>query len=87
MKILSIKKAGVKEVNCDTTKDLGKKILRQVRENLLNAFDVYKTNVNYGIVEETEEKKKSITEWYLAILDLDAEALERIPQEVLRYVR
>lgn len=63
--------------------------LRSQRTPLLKAFDIYKSNVNYGIIEETEERKKIIIEWYKKILDLDEKSItdkESIPSEILLYL-
>lgn len=60
--------------------------LRKKREPLLKAFDVYKANVNYGIVSETEEQKATILEWYSKVLNLDETALNDVPREVEKYL-
>ena len=59
--------------------------LRKKREPLLKAFDVYKANVNYGIVSETEEQKANILEWYSKVLALDETALNNVPSAVSKY--
>ena len=59
--------------------------LRKKREPLLKAFDVYKANVNYGIVSETEEQKTTILEWYSKVLNLDETALNNVPSAVSKY--
>lgn len=58
--------------------------LRTRREPLLQAFDVYKSNVNYGI--ETDFNRENILKWYKAILDLNEEAISNPPEEIRRYM-
>lgn len=59
-------------------------ILRAKREPLLQAFDIYKSNVNYGI--EADANRTKILKWYKAILDLDEEAINNPPDEIRRYM-
>lgn len=58
--------------------------LRSQREVLLSAFDIYKTNVFYGI--ESDEERPIIIEWYEKVLDLDEEAINNPPSKILRYL-
>ena len=44
--------------------------IRRDREKFLRAFDVYKSNVLYGIITETEEEKAEVAAWYQYLLDL-----------------
>ena len=44
--------------------------IREQRIKFLKAFDIYKTNVMYGIIEETEEERMEIIEWYQNILNM-----------------
>ncbi len=63
--------------------------LRSLREPLLKAYDVYKINVLYGIVTETEEEHKAILEWYKNLLDLNTQTLntkEAIPPKIAYYL-
>lgn len=69
------------------TNPVYKDTLRAKRKPLLEAFDIYKSNVNYGLIEETESQKAQIKAWYLSALDLDTQALENVPSEVLKYVQ
>lgn len=57
---------------------------RLKREPLLVAFDIYKSNVSYGIEEDIN--RESILKWYKAILDLDEEAINNPPSEIRRYM-
>ena len=58
--------------------------LRAERALILPAFDIYKTNVIYGIEEETN--KEEMISWYQDILDLKREAFENIPEQVQKYM-
>ena len=62
-------------------------ILRMERERLFKAFDIYKANVRYGVVGESEEEHTLITEWYRKALDLDANAIKDYPVALNRYLR
>ena len=64
--------------------DLG--VLRNQRAKLFKAFDIYKSNVEYGVIEETQETHDLITTWYLACLDLDYQAINNPPSEIVRYL-
>lgn len=59
--------------------------LRSERAKAFKAFDIYKTNVQYGIVSETEEAHARIVMWYDACLDLEAEAIRNMPKEIARF--
>lgn len=62
--------------------------LRKQRAILLEAFDKYKTNVNYGIIVEDEETKDRIVSWYSDLLNLVESAFEEenIPSEISYYL-
>lgn len=62
-------------------------ILRMERERLFKAFDIYKANVRYGVVGESEEEHTRITEWYRKALDLDANAIRDYPVVLNRYLK
>ena len=62
-------------------------ILRMERERLFKAFDIYKANVRYGVVGESEEEHAIITEWYRKALDLDTNAIRDYPIVLNRYLR
>lgn len=62
-------------------------ILRMERERLFRAFDIYKANVRYGVVGESDEEHTRITEWYRKALDLDANAIRDYPIVLNRYLR
>ena len=78
----------------------GKEIdyLRALRKPLLQAFDIYKSNVYYGVVTETEEEHAEVLAWYAALLDIGdtnakartmtAEgAIQNVPAGVRRYLK
>ena len=69
----------------DKTSEEYLNLLRKKREPLLKAFDVYKANVNYGIVSETDEQKANILEWYSKVLALDETALNNVPSVIAKY--
>lgn len=59
---------------------------RQLRKPLLEAFDIYKSNVYYGIVSETEEEHAAVLAWYRKLLDLEDDSLTVVPDEIARYL-
>ena len=59
---------------------------REIRADLLRAFDKYKTNVQYGIEQESQEAKEEIMQWYKDLLDLQGVAFENIPERVKYYL-
>lgn len=66
--------------------ELHLKNLRQKRELILKAFDVYKTNVSYGIYNESVIEHNEIVAWYQSILDLDETAINNVPNVIERYI-
>lgn len=61
-------------------------VLRARRKKVFKAFDIYKENVNYGLITETAEQHDRIVEWYEACLNLMKEALFNVPSEVAKYL-
>ena len=63
--------------------------LRQIRGDILEAFDIYKSNVIYGIESETEKEHEEILNWYKAMLDLpeDVEIYQSAPEKIRRYLK
>lgn len=61
---------------------------REIRDKLLKAFDVYKSNVEYGIETETENEHKAIIEWYNTMLKLplDEDTYKKSPEKIKRYL-
>lgn len=68
--------------------DYEKEYLREQRKSLLKAFDIYKTNVQYGIENETEKEHQNILEWYNGILNLNIEYFkwDNIPEKINHYM-
>ena len=60
--------------------------IRQLRRPLLSAFDIYKGNVLYGVIEETDAEREEVLRWYHALLAREAWALSEIPTSILPYV-
>ena len=63
--------------------------LRRIREDILEAFDIYKSNVIYGIESETEKEHEEVLNWYKAMLDLpeDVEIYKSAPEKIRRYLK
>lgn len=72
--------------------------LRALRKPLLQAFDIYKSNVYYGVVAETEEEHAEVLAWYAALLDIGnanakartmtaESAIQNVPAGVRRYLK
>lgn len=61
-------------------------ILRAKRAKAFAAFDIYKDNVNYGLIEETEEEHRIIVQWYIGCLDLIPEYINNIPSVIKKYL-
>ena len=61
-------------------------VLRKQRAIIFKAFDIYKSNVEYGVIPETQETHDLITTWYLACLELDYQAINNPPSEIIRYL-
>ena len=61
-------------------------VLRQKRGKLFKAFDIYKSNIEYGLITETDEVHQRIALWYLLALDLDYNAITNYPHELDRYL-
>ena len=60
--------------------------LRARRVPLLKAFDVYKSNVAYGVEFENDEQRDEIVAWYNALLHLEESAFEVIPERIRYYL-
>lgn len=67
-------------------KILKEKELRDRRAKLLDAFDIYKSNIAYKAITETADEHKATIQWYHDILDLKEEAFDRIPEKVAQYL-
>jgi hypothetical protein len=51
---------------------------------LLEAFDIYKSNVVYGVDTETEFEKAELMAWYQDLLDKKENALRNVPIKIQR---
>ena len=60
--------------------------IRALRAPLLAAFDIYKGNVLYGIVEESHAAREEVLTWYRALLDKEIWALTEIPAGIRAYL-
>lgn len=72
----------------NTVKERKLKQLRNKRKPLLEAFDKYKSNVNYGVVIEDEITRNNILVWYQGLLNLVESAFEDeyIPSQIKYYL-
>lgn len=61
-------------------------VLRNQRARLFKAFDIYKENVNYGLIQETQETHDKLANWYRNCLDLDFNAISNCPTELEKYL-
>ncbi len=59
---------------------------RQLRKPLLQAFDVYKSNIYYGIISETSKERSQVLTWYENLCDLKQSALTKIPEKIAKYL-
>ncbi len=87
MKIVSTKKIDTADLAHLAVAPIDLKAKRQLREPLLKAFDIYKTNVGYGVVPETEGEKETILHWYRRLCDLEEDALLVVPPPVAMYIK
>lgn len=62
---------------------------RRIRRELLDAFDIYKINVLYGIETETDEEREEILKWYQLMLGLpeDISIYKEIPGKIKHYLK
>ena len=63
---------------------------RSFRERQFRAFDIYKSNIEYGIIEETLSTHETILEWYDVMLIYPEggvqEPFPETPAEVAKYL-
>lgn len=59
-----------KDLDSNVEIDLKKTEVRIKRKPILSAFDIYKTNVIYGVVSETDEQRNDVLSWYNTWLGL-----------------
>jgi len=60
---------------------------RALRENLLKAWDIHKSNISYGAEAETEEEHALCIKWWKALLNLEDWAFTDIPQGVKKHLK
>lgn len=61
-------------------------VFRERRKTLLNAFDILKGNVNFGVENLTSEEREEIIVWYNAIKDLEEWAYDNVPEKIYAHV-
>ena len=62
------------------------RLTRDVRQDLLKAFDTYSKNVAYGIENETAEQHLNVISWRQSLLDLKRDAFVNIPDRIKYYL-
>lgn len=60
--------------------------LRSKRDNILLAFDKYKSNIYYGIESETAREHTEMLEYYNKLLAMDEEAINNVPSRIAYYM-
>lgn len=73
----------------NSQKEYKLKDLREKREELLKKFDIFKTNVAFGLETLTSDRKQIIMAWYYDLLNitdtLDETPLTAYPRELAKY--
>ncbi len=87
MRVITASPITIADLTALATTSYSRETIRQLRAPLLAAFDVYKSNVAYGIVTETNAEHKEIAKWYRLLLDLDPVAIREVPTLVAQYVK
>lgn len=61
---------------------------REYRAALFAAFDIYKTNIQYGIEVESAEQHTEVMAWYMSLLELPLtrESYVGSPEYIKRYL-
>lgn len=59
-----------------------KNVLREKREPLLQAFDIWEK----AVIRGREKDSETVMNWYRAILDLDECAIGNPPEEIKKYL-
>lgn len=76
----------VKNEKLEKLANESKEILRLKRRKILSAYDIYKTNVLYGTLSETEQEHAEIVAWYQRLLDLEVSAFDEVPEKIRYYL-
>ena len=87
MKIVSRRNLTIRDVTPLSITSVAIPVKRHLRSPLLAAFDIYKSNVAYGVIQENDALHKEIIAWYQALLELDEDAFVHVPKEITRYVK
>lgn len=61
--------------------------LRQQREPLLAAWDIFSKNYMIGIDDVSAGRFQEVVNWYKLIKDLDYDAIANPPQEIVKYIK
>nr|DAN10080.1 MAG TPA: hypothetical protein [Caudoviricetes sp.] len=87
MKILKRKSLTIKDTEGLNGLAVRSEALRTLRAPLLDAFDIYKSNVYYGIITETDEQHEAIVAWYHNLCDLKESAISEPPAGIRKYLK
>ena len=87
MRVLSTRRIDNTDLNALRATEEVLEAKRQLRKPILEAFDVYKSNLYYGVITETETEHYQILYWYQLLLDLDEYALENVPPTIAKYIK
>ena len=87
MKILKRKSLTLEDTRGLDGLDAKTDALRTLREPLLAAFDVYKSNIYYGIITETDKQHAAIVAWYHDLCDLKESAISDPPAGIRKYLK
>ena len=86
MKILNVKPVTTKDMEVLKSSPVLPQVKRQLRSPILKAFDIYKSNVYYGVITETETQHTEILQWYQQLLDLNEDAIKNVPSAIAKYL-
>ncbi len=87
MRLLNCRVAAKQDLPCLVGTVYEREAIRRLREPLLEAFDIYKSNLFYGVVTESEEEHAAVLGWYRRLLDLDPASVTAVPPQVEKYVK
>ncbi len=87
MKILKRKSLTIKDTEGLNGLAVRSEALRTLRAPLLDAFDVYKSNIYYGIITETDKQHAAIVAWYHDLCDLKESAISEPPAGIRKYLK
>lgn len=87
MKILKRKSLTIKDTEGLNGLAVRSEALRTLRAPLLDAFDIYKSNIYYGIITETDKQHAAIVAWYHDLCDLKESAISEPPAGIRKYLK